>query len=275
MLTERVKLNLSPLKAGVSAVALAAAVFTCAPLMFPESLGTYAFAQEGTGGHGGQGQGGQGQGGQGGQGGHTDGGHTDEGHTDGGGSGGHAGGAGGSGQGGPDADSEGRGPAYGQPSGSQGGRPVWAQEGIPDVELGRLNVARSPDRVLDQALAEALNNFTPELAAFYSLSIEEAIAVLTTNFDNVVMIDSPLENLGLLRDVLDGTSSLTALGVVNSPETLAAMFLGTASDKTIEITPETAYAVAAILGFELTDAQATELAEDAEAIREAILEGHG
>ena len=89
------------------------------------------------------------------------------------------------------------------------------------------------------------------------------------------MIDSPVANLGLLKDVLDGTSLLSAEGVVNSPDVLAAVFLGTASDKTVSISTETADAVATILGFDLTPAEATSLAEDAEAIRDAILTGHG
>ena len=55
----------------------------------------------------------------------------------------------GQGQGGPGEDSDGKGPQAGS-GGSEGGKPAWAQEGIPEVELGRLNVARSPDKVLDQ-----------------------------------------------------------------------------------------------------------------------------
>jgi hypothetical protein len=79
----------------------------------------------------------------------------------------------------------------------------------------------------------------------------------------------------LLKDVLDGTSVLADKGVTNKPEVLAAVFLGSASDKTIDISPETAYAVSRILGYELSEAQSEALARDAEDIREAILEGHG
>jgi len=42
---------------------------------------------------------------------------------------------------------------------SRGGRPVWAQEGIPEVELGRLNMARAPAHVLMRALDEAVLRF--------------------------------------------------------------------------------------------------------------------
>lgn len=192
---------------------------------------------------------------------------ADDGHDDGG-SDGH--------EGGPDADSEGRGPQHGAGDGTSGTRPVWAKEGIPEVELGRLNVAGSPDHVLSQAMAEAISNFTPEMAAFYSLSLPEVIDLLTNDFGNVTMIDSPLENLGLLKDALDGTSVLTTdLGVVNSTSVLAAVLLGSASEKTVTVSPEAAYAVGIILGFEMTEAEAAALVADAESIREAILEGHG
>ena len=50
----------------------------------------------------------------------------------------------GQGQGGPGEDSDGVGPQAGGPSDSAGGgQPPWASEGIPEVELGRLSVARS------------------------------------------------------------------------------------------------------------------------------------
>lgn len=179
------------------------------------------------------------------------------------------------GQGAPGDDSDGKGPQAGSSGGSQGTKPVWAQEGIPEVELGRLNVARSPDRILEKAVAEEVSNLTPEKIAFYSLSLPEMIEVLSTDFDNVSMIDSPVANLGLLKDVMDGTSVLTAQGVVNSPEVLAAVFLGSASDKTVSISTDTADAVATILGYDLSDQQAADLAADAEEIRQAILEGHG
>ncbi len=44
-------------------------------------------------------------------------------------------------------------------SGTTGGRPVWAKEGIPEVELGRLSVARSPVHVLDHAFSETVSNW--------------------------------------------------------------------------------------------------------------------
>ena len=271
---------------GGSVLAIAAAMSIALPMAFPTETGTFAFAQHGGGGGGG----GQGKGGGGHSGGssgqsdsdhdHDDSDQIDHDHDD---SEGHSSGSGMKGKGGsaargqgsPGADADGKGPRAGSPGGSQGGRPVWAKEGIPEVELGRLNVARSPDRILAKAAAEEVWNLTDEKITFYSLSLDEMVTTLKANFDNVSMIDSPVANLGLLRDVLDGTSILSDKGVVNSPEVLAAVFLGTASDKTIEISPETAYAVSKILGFELGEAQSEALANDAENIREAILEGHG
>lgn len=262
----------SNLLTGLSALALAAAFVALSPIAFSDITGGAAYAADdghddgGSDGHDGGHEGGQGSGK--GQGGENSGAHGSDGHAD--------SGSAGQGQGGPDADSEGRGPQHGAGDGTSGTRPVWAKEGIPEVELGRLNVARSPDHVLSQAMAEAIANFTPEMAAFYSLSLPEMIDLLTNDFDNVTMIDSPLENLGLLKDALDGTSVLTTdLGVVNSTSVLAAVLLGSASDKTVTVSPETAYAVGIILGFEMTEAEAAALAADAESIREAILEGHG
>lgn len=198
------------------------------------------------------------------------GGGHDSGHDDG---GDHASG----GRGGPGTDSEGRGPRYGQQTDRTRTRPPWAKEGIPEVELGRLNVARSPSRVLDRAYAEALANFTADKVAFYNMSIEQAASVLRSDFRNVGMLDSPLQNLSLLRDILeDGQSVLNTLPQVqNDNLTLAAIFLGTAADKSVPIVPETAYALSVILGYELSEGQAKALAGDAEIIRAAIAEGHG
>ncbi|MGB5558069.1 MAG: hypothetical protein WBN04_08655 [Paracoccaceae bacterium] len=198
--------------------------------------------------------------------GHSDGETSDHDHAD-----------GGSGKGGKDGQGAGKGGNGQGASGGKGGsgnRPIWAKEGLPEVELGRLNVVRAPGRVLDRAYAETLSEFTAERAAFYSLPLNEALEKLRTEFRAIDMVDSPLQNLALLRDALDGTSVLSDK-VTNSNETLMAMFLGTASDKTIPISPETAYSVARMLGYELSEDAAASLATDAEAVRQAVLEGHG
>jgi hypothetical protein len=236
------------LRQGACSFLLASTVIAVAPVLF-----TPAFAQED--GEGGQGQGGKADGGQG--------------------QGGQGGQSGGSGQGGPDASSDGKGPKAGSPSGSSGGKPVWAKEGIPEVELGRLSVARSPEKVLDRALAEALSNITPEIVSFYNLDLDAAIATLSLQFDSVAMYDSPLQSLALLRDALDGSSVLAENGVTNDTGTLMALFIGVASDKTLPISTETVIAVTTILGAPMTEAQAAAMAIDAEAVRVAVLAGHG
>lgn len=227
---------------------------------YTESMGAAYADEDGDGGQGAQGPGsggGQGQGGPGSQSGQ-----------------GNQGGQG-SGQGGPGPDSDGKGPQAGGPTGSGGGKPAWAQEGIPEVELGRLNVARSPDQVLDRAYAEALASLTADMISFYSLSLEEMISEFSLNWDNITILDSPLQNLALLKDALDGSSQLTSLGVSNDIDTLMAAFLGVASDKAVPISADTVIAVTTILGQPITGADAAALAADAEAIRIAVLAGHG
>jgi hypothetical protein len=181
----------------------------------------------------------------------------------------------GAGQGGPSEDSEGKGPQAGSASGSGGGKPAWAQEGIPEVELGRLNVARSPDKVLEQALAEAVANVNDDVVSFYNLSLDEAIATLSLEFDTVTIYDSPLQSLALLQDSLDGTSVLAESGVTNDVDTLMALFIGIASDKTIGISTDTVVALTTILGDSMSEDEAAALAIDAEAVRVAVLAGHG
>lgn len=182
-------------------------------------------------------EGGHESGGKGGRGGSKGGGHDD------GAEGGREGGAG-EGRGG--SEGEGDGGGRGQGAGAGGaGRPVWAREGIPEVELGRLNVARSPDHVLDRAYAEALSTFSEEVAAFYRLDLEAMERELATNWDNIRINDSPLRNLAFLRDALDGRSALRGVGITTDNDTLLAVFLGTASDKTMPVTTDTALAISA------------------------------
>lgn len=184
----------------------------------------------------------------------------------------------GAGQGGPSEDSEGKGPKAGS-SADNGGKPVWAQEGIPEVELGRLNVARSPEKVLNQAFEEAMSSVSAEIAAFYNLSIEDMVQQLTFNFDNVTYIDSPLQNLALLKDaLLDGTSALSTKGVTTDADTLIAVFLATASDKAGDgPTPLVVEAVTTILGNEIAadTARAEAIAAEAYTVWVAIVAGHG
>lgn len=182
---------------------------------------------------------------------------------------------------GSSTDSEGRGPRYGGGNktepGTQGGAPSWAKEGIPHVELGRLNVARSPDSVLQRAYDEVLNNWNPTLASFYSQSAADAATSLSTNYANVVRIDSPLGNLGIYKDLLaDGQSQLPGV-TPYSREDMAAIALGSASDKNIPISVDTVKAMNIILGVgtDLTNSQLADIASKADSVRSAIQTGHG
>ncbi len=155
------------------------------------------------------------------------------------------------------------------------GRPTWAQEGIPDVELGRLNVARSPNHVLDRAFDEAIASFTPEMTACYSQSLDEIISEISLNSDAMQMIDSPLQNLAMVRDALDGTSALAGIGVRNDVATLLAVTFGTAADKNMPVTADTVMAVSVILGQPMNPPNAGAIAANSEQVRIAILAAHG
>lgn len=261
-------------RGGLSLIAIlavvGAAVVPAATMLIP---GT-AQAQDESGHEGGGGQGGNGPGpGGSGTGGHEGG--NSGGHDDGEGGGGHEGGTGGQGQGGPGGESEGQGPRAGQGHTSGGSRPPWASEGIPeDVELGRLNVARSPDRVLDRAYGEVLLTMAAT-AGFYNLSLAEMINQMSTNWEGIMIVDSPLQNLALYRDALDGSIDLSAYGIANDRETLMAAFLGVASDKEEPITTGTVLALSVIFEMPMSPAEAASLAAQAEAIRLADALGHG
>ena len=180
-----------------------------------------------------------------------------------------------------DSDSDKRGPKYmgGDQSnkpgpGERGGKPVWAQEGLPQVELGRMNVARAPDHVFERQFWEALNTWNPDMKSFYEMTAEAAAALLESNYDNVVRYDSPLMNLALYQDLL--VDKVTQLPGVEpaSVNDLAAILLGSASDKTISITTNTVVAINIILGLDMTEADAAIVAAKAEDVRDAIATGH-
>lgn len=181
----------------------------------------------------------------------------------------------GMGQGGPSADSDAKGPRAGQATpGSRGGKPVWAQEGIPEVELGRLSVARAPSHVLDKALAEALLNWTDAKTTLYSLPLDQFIAALAT-LEEGAKVDSPLENLALYKDLMADGELPLAVTFTNVLD-LAAVFFGGAADKTITITTDTVKAINTILSVPaLSEADLTYLATKADAVRQAILDAHG
>ncbi len=187
----------------------------------------------------------------------------------------------GSGKGGPSAESDAKGPRYsgGASTGSKGGKPVWSQEGIDEsVEMGRLNVARSPAKVIDKATLTALATLQANPALYTLPNLDAVIAAIksgTINGTAIVRIDSPLENLGLYKDVrADGT--IANLTTPLSPTDLAAIFLGGAADKTVPITAATVNNMNVIMQLPAMSAEdAATLAAKADAVRAAILEAHG
>jgi hypothetical protein len=161
-----------------------------------------------------------------------------------------------------------------------GRRPAWARGGIPEVELGRLNVSRAPGHVLGRAEGEALATYQQGMRALYSLDADQAAALLARSFSQVARYDSPLQNLALYKDVMTfGDTQLRSLDpdlVPASQLDLAAIFLGSASDKTVPVSEDTVIAVNRILGLVEMDAgERALLASKAEMVRQAIFVGHG
>lgn len=177
--------------------------------------------------------------------------------------------------------------------GTTGGRPVWAKEGTPEVELGRLSVARAPASVLNHAYTEVTTNWvslgptemtltadgqptlTMTVAELYSLSATDFAHIVETYYSSITRIDSPLENLALLKNIAtEGSTVLTGVTPASAID-LAAIFLGSASDKTIPVTADTVTAIYTILQLPtLTSEQTADLAEKADAVRSAIDTGH-
>ena len=171
-----------------------------------------------------------------------------------------------------DEDGDGKkGPKAGKEGSAKRGKPSWAQEGIPEVELGRLNVARSPSSVLARARADLIATFPDQSIALYNMTAEEFAAELLASWDSLALIDSPLQNLALFEDTLNNVSTLPG---VTPDLDLAAIALGMASDKNIAVTADTVTAVATILGIDPETIDVNALAAKAEAVREAALEAH-
>lgn len=224
------------------------------------------FAQDG---------GGAGQG-QGGPGGNDSAGQGNSGGND---NAGQGSGGSGQGQGGPSDDSDAQGPNAGQPSGEdRGGKPAWAQEGIPVVDLGRLSVIRSPDQVLDQALAEVITTFNPDLVPLYEMNADAFGDYVLAHWsdEGFAIIDSPLQNLALLEELWqEGDTSLPGVDPASNLE-LAAILIGTASDKTLPVSYDTVLALAIIVGADdLSQSDIQYIATEAEAVRVDVATAHG
>jgi len=204
------------------------------------------------------------------------------------------------GQGGPSSDSDAKGPKFGgdgsKPTpGTQGGKPAWAQEGLPaDLELGRLNVARAPAQVIDRSLEEALSTLSP---AFYNaviaiadntamsaadkLAALKSLVVLSFTDTTMVRVDSPLQNLGLYKDILADSKIVAPTATFDASTSatrlllLTAVFVGSASDKTVPVSTATVDALNKIMTLTLpAGVTSAEVAVWAEAVRQAIVVGH-
>lgn len=158
----------------------------------------------------------------------------------------------------------------------RGRRPVWAREGIPEVEMGRLNVSRAPAWVLSRHEEEALARYTQEMAALYSLPADDAAALLEAAYRTTARLDSPLQNLAMYQQVMTfGRTELEGIEAASQLD-LAAIFLGSAADKNLAVTEDTVIALNRILGLkEMAAEDRAVLASKANTVREAILVGHG
>jgi hypothetical protein len=166
--------------------------------------------------------------------------------------------------------SEGKGKSDDKGGNSARGKPSWAGKEL--VDIGRLNVARSPDMVLDLALANLLLEYEAAvLSGIYSGTLESFIA----NLDLEKMIDSPLQNLAVLRDYwVDDVVSLPGV-TASSYIDFSAMLIGAAADKNITITSDMIGALATIFDVNMDEATAQAIADKADDLREAIVTIHG
>lgn len=194
--------------------------------------------------------------------------------------GGKGAGEGNMGQGGGESEEEDpdkRGPKYGQPDdGDRGGKPVWAGEfALPVVELGRLNVIRSPDNVLDSAYEEIASNFTAAMEELYDSTAADFAADVTAQWDEVdfVIIDSPLQNLAVLEKLW--TTGSTGLGIYPEDDNqVAGILIGVAADKELAVTADTVVALAIIIGATLTPSDINEITAAAQAVQTAVVQAH-
>jgi hypothetical protein len=109
-----------------------------------------------------------------------------------------------------------------------------------EVELGRLSVSRSPSKVTDHALDEALSKLTAD-GAVIALDSTGRLTVDGTT------IDSPLENLALYVTYM---TTGTLPGITTLPEGFdPAALLAAAGDKTGTISIDTVVYINSILGI--------------------------
>jgi len=128
------------------------------------------------------------------------------------------------------------------------------------VEFGRLNIARSPEKVLDHALTEALSKLDGGVIGD-TITLDSAGRLVTSDGST---IDSPLENLALYEALLSATAvdGVITLSVRDGDVTysfslpedlrldLAASAISGASDKTGELTIDEIVGISTFLGVQ-------------------------
>ena len=119
-------------------------------------------------------------------------------------------------------------------------------------------------------------NFDPDATAYlYEMDAFDFAQEIKDKWDEIAMIDSPLENLALLEELWStGSTSLPTVDPASQID-LAAILIGCASDKNIPVSDETVAALATIVGVDLTHAAIDAIALKAEEVRIAVLEAHG
>lgn len=156
-----------------------------------------------------------------------------------------------------------------QPLDSNGALIPLDEEGAPidptlvvEVDLGRLNVGRSPSHVLDQRAGEVITLLTDATA----VALDPAGRLVITNPDgSTSTIDSPLENLAIyvallttggipgVDDLPGDEFSYLVDGVVTAEDyQAAASFLAAASDKATSLTEDDIAYISAFLGINTT-----------------------
>jgi len=128
------------------------------------------------------------------------------------------------------------------------------------VEMGRLNVARAPEKVLDHSLLEALK----KLSTATEVTLDPSGRLVVDG----VTIDSPLENLALFKaivstPIVDGVITLSVTGTVDGQTTtytfpisveqaglVAASAIAAASDKTGTLTVDEVMYIAKFLDLD-------------------------
>jgi len=119
-----------------------------------------------------------------------------------------------------------------------------------EVDLGRLSVARAPEKVLSHSLDEALTKLTAT-GAVIGLDAAGRVTV------NGVAIDSPLENLALYDAYMMGTLPDTLMTTLSTIKLNPAALLAAAADKTGDISVDTVIYMNSILGINVDPANFT------------------